>query len=558
MGQNTFVQDRPVRNAGDVPITPAGGISATTVQAAIEELDTEKMAKASNLSDVANAATAFGNIKQSATDAVTGVMLKSTNAKTITGTDTDSAVTPATLSAKLPNGAVSGDILVWNGTTYSAVNLYSLVSGLTWNESTDIYTRTGALAGFPLGVTPGDYWLPIHKLMKRCVVSDAGVIQYYLSPTDSTKKADGSAAVLDGTNGQVMVYVPAFYYRYAYLNNLHSWEISPVPLDGFSLHPAFQNDGVTKSYRLYGAYEGYKDGSNKLCSISGVLPTVSVTRANFRTYAAARGDGWRQEEAYLDAAVHLLYAIEYADFDTQAFIGQGISQYSVWPGGPQALTGNSNAVGNATNKSDAAVPTWAATTAKTLGQMVTPTVANNYTYQCTTQGTTDGSQPTWPTTIGATVTDGTVVWTCVRIGLYMSYRGIENWYGHVWKFVDGINIHNSTANRSRLYLCNNRASFADDTDSGYTLIGLLAETDGYFKTLIQTGVGFYPAGVGGGSATYLADYYYTYFNDNPDIGWRVALRGGHALNGAYAGAFYFTSSDSAASAVSNFGGRLCL
>ena len=42
-GQNTFVNNRPVRNAGDVPVTPAGGISATTVQAAIEELDTEKM-----------------------------------------------------------------------------------------------------------------------------------------------------------------------------------------------------------------------------------------------------------------------------------------------------------------------------------------------------------------------------------------------------------------------------------------------------------------------------------------------------------------------------------
>lgn len=61
--------------------------------------------------------------------------------------------------------------------------------------------------------------------------------------------------------------------------------------------------------------------------------------------------------------------------------------------------------------SAAANTTWAATTAATAGTTaVVPTVANGYIYRCTTSGTTGGSQPTWPTKAGQTVTDGTVVW----------------------------------------------------------------------------------------------------------------------------------------------------
>lgn len=63
---------------------------------------------------------------------------------------------------------------------------------------------------------------------------------------------------------------------------------------------------------------------------------------------------------------------------------------------------------------------WAATTAYTaieegdrkVGDRVKPTTANGFWYACTTAGTSGASEPTWPTTIGNTVTDGTVEWTC--------------------------------------------------------------------------------------------------------------------------------------------------
>lgn len=56
----------------------------------------------------------------------------------------------------------------------------------------------------------------------------------------------------------------------------------------------------------------------------------------------------------------------------------------------------------------------ASSTAYGLGQRVVPYDAlNGYVYEVTTAGTSHSSPPTWPTTIGATVTDGTVTWTNV-------------------------------------------------------------------------------------------------------------------------------------------------
>lgn len=45
------------------------------------------------------------------------------------------------------------------------------------------------------------------------------------------------------------------------------------------------------------------------------------------------------------------------------------------------------------------------------GDTVIPTVPNGHLYRCTTPGTTAGTDPVWPTGSGATVTDGTAVWT---------------------------------------------------------------------------------------------------------------------------------------------------
>jgi hypothetical protein len=61
-----------------------------------------------------------------------------------------------------------------------------------------------------------------------------------------------------------------------------------------------------------------------------------------------------------------------------------------------------------------AIPNWDNSEAVALGVSRRPTTPTGYRYEVTTAGTTHASvEPTWPVIIGSTISDGTVVWTCV-------------------------------------------------------------------------------------------------------------------------------------------------
>jgi hypothetical protein len=388
--------------------------------------------------------------------------------------------------------------------------------GVTWNQTTDAYSRTGDLSGVAVGSSPGNDSLPIQANMKRCVINDSGVVQYYLKSTDSTKKADGSDADLTGADGQVMVEIPKFWYKHSFSDPTHTWEISDAAADGFEVHPAFLSGSDTYDKIYIGAYEAvlydnsasaYIDysatweGANdidstadKLGSVSGKMPVSQFTRARGRAMAARRGTGWTQELYDVRSAVQLLFLIEYASFYSQSMIGAGITNVSDWGDYyPLAKAGNSNAIGNATGN-----------------------------------------------TAGSTAKD-------TEATKYMSYRGIEQWYGHLSKWLDGINTNNR-----RSYVCNVAANLADDTTTNYTDIGVSnVATSGYQATLLNISRGFLPASVGADSATKITDYYYQ------NTGWRVACSGGLASYAGLAGAFSLTLNHNSSPAYSNYGSRLC-
>lgn len=71
-------------------------------------------------------------------------------------------------------------------------------------------------------------------------------------------------------------------------------------------------------------------------------------------------------------------------------------------------------------------------TAYPVGAIVEPAGGNGYLYQCTTAGTT-ATPPRFLTTVGATIADGTAVWTCLgkrhapgEIKLALSKAGLDS------------------------------------------------------------------------------------------------------------------------------------
>jgi hypothetical protein len=319
--------------------------------------------------------------------------------------------------------------------------------------------------------------------MKRCLLNADGGVITYLSATDSNYTDTGVSADLTGGNGNVMVEIPKFYYEYSYAGNTHNWSISLLPLDGYAVHPAFNKGGVEVEHRYIGAYNASTDGS-VLKSVSGEYCDCSMTRATMRTRARAIGTGWGIQDFNLISAIQLLMIVEFGTFNTQSAIGMGRTQLSggSWADGSYyGLNGLSNSIGNATGNVSS----------------------------------------------GGMATD------------YMSYRGIENFFGNVWKWVDGINVQDFVP-----YICNNPTLFADDTFTGsYISAGItMPNSHGWQNTLAQTGTGFFPVSVGAGSSTKITDYYWQ------NSGNRVVRLGGIAEDGSYAGAFYlaahYASSDS--------------
>ena len=183
-----------------------------------------------------------------------------------------------------------------------------------YNDGSGALTWTEADSPMAAHVAAIKAALSVHNKMRRCVVNDTTMqVAYYLSPTDSTKKADGTAANLDGTDGQVMVELPKFWYKTVWVDdNIAEFWVSPKAKSGYSVHPCFNKNGVEVNARYIGAYEAvrksgtsYVDGyayntgslgdkvltgagdaigaSDKIGSVSGKIPVVNSTRAQFRT-----------------------------------------------------------------------------------------------------------------------------------------------------------------------------------------------------------------------------------------------------------------------------------
>ena len=324
-------------------------------------------------------------------------------------------------------------------------------------------------------------------------VTNGGYLWECLAATSTATPAAGAVASdLTGTDGQVVVEVPAFSVRYGFLNGVHTREVrlgcnDGLIAQGFRPHTAFiKTDGTYKSAFYFGAYHTYDDAGTG-SSVSGQTNTRSQTRNTFRTEAAARGAGWHQL-SYLElAAIQTLIVCEFQDYNSQKSIGNGSNSGTTY--------------GVTTGQSDG-----------------------------------DGNHSVNSTGNGNVADD------------YMSYRGIENLYGRAWQFVDGINVYDRV-----VYLTNDQTAFADNTADGYDFYAQVPTGfSSYQKELFPLADVFLPSVVtGGSSTTYLGDAFWS------SSGWRVALVGGSSADGALVGAFYLLLFFGSGDAGTNVGSRLC-
>ena len=407
----------------------------------------------------------------------------------------------------------------------------NLYYGVSWDvtNSSPTLTRTGNLAWHKS--------LPIQSAMKGCILKDDITVNYYLNPNDWTKKAGGENSILDGTDGQVMVEVPVMYYKTFTSGNIREMRISPLPIMGYIKSPAHYigayeaslNRTNSKLSSVVNSSTTYRGGDNtNWDSLSKSLlgkPATSISRTNFRTYARNRGTGWNQQiySAYLE--MYWLFVIEYATFDSQKAVNLSLDVNGYKQGG----LGNGVTTANSTEWSN----------------------FNGYNPFINCGASNSLASGTGEVSVNVPDFGGTGV---TRTFTVNRYRGIELPFGHIWKWVDGVNIFNTGNLTQSLYIIDNPSNLVDATSSNARFAGLISNVDGYQKELLMGSYGdILPTSVGGSSSTYMCDYYYRNSTSNS---WTALCVGGGAIYGVVAGLLCTLAYDSAAAADTLVGGRL--
>jgi hypothetical protein len=381
------------------------------------------------------------------------------------------------------------------------------------NNTSPLLTRIAGTDNMPFHAS-----LPVHSLMKGCLLSDAGIVNYYLKADDWTKKADGSASNLDGTDGQVMVEIPEFYYLIENPSSLvYTHKISLYAINGFtksekfyiSAYEAAIQRSTLKLASVKNLTTDYRGGSNNAAydgqnnTLLG-KPFTGASLSLGRKYARKRGGNhWNVETWKQAMIIYMLYFIEYGTLETQAAFNANLTVNGYKQGG--------------------------------LGAGVTAVNQSNW-------NTYNGANPIIPCGQTDGYANGTIALSYQVPGFdtvsIPRYRGIENPFGHSHKWLDGASIFNETVENgglSKFYVCADPRRFADSTETNYELINNIARASGIIgKAWHEHKAILIPREVSG---TYLQGY-----TDSCRIGtigaWSGIMNGNMASGGVSSGLFY--------------------
>lgn len=379
--------------------------------------------------------------------------------------------------------------------------------------------------------------LPIQSKMRRCLLDRDGGVKEYL---DNELSWGGS--YLDYA---VMTEMPEHWYKLYFNGTKFRMMLSEIPLPGYKHVDKFYIS--TYEARMYRT-------DNLLCSAAGAsklsdpnsinfrggdntaewddtyrsllgCPVTNLTRDQFRQAARKRGSGWEMYTYGAHKTLFWLFAVEYATLNSQKpFNAQkdanGFSQGGLG-NGPTQMTDWTNFNNN------------------------NPLIQCGYTNEFG-----DGSGE--KAYVVKNASDGTHATLMAN-----RYRGIENPFGHIWKYTDGANIQVTTgdAGLSVLWTTDDPSNFSDTSYTGYDKKGNICCTNGYAKKMLLGEDGDIVATeVGGSTSTYWCDYFHTYTSSNR---MQVALVGGNAVNELGVGLANVSVGDISSAAYAYLGSRLC-
>jgi len=419
-------------------------------------------------------------------------------------------------------------------TGYTASDIYGIEVDIQNNIITRLAGAVGKVGGEDFNV------VNVYN-RRRCVLTNDRVVLAYHGETGyvetglTTVEITKNTVVYPiGTKVQVMVEQPIFYYKRIPLKlekiangigfHLRKWRdyVCDTPKYGFKVHPNFVRNGIEYPCIYYYAFEAsiYDKSAvsylladeqvadftvttgDMLSSIASAKPcsglTQDLTRANSRILANNRGTGWQQLDALAISAEQMLSSIEYASFDLQTKIGLGVINKASGTGNESEITGGTSYLGNASGM--------------------------------------------------AVGTNGLVS---------VSYRGRENPWGNIWKWLDGKNIE--AKNIHNVFIAD--ANFADNINTApYKNCNFtLAKVNGYISAIGYSeffDFGFLPSEALGASNRPINDYFYQNVSYN---GFLVGRSGGYWNDSATAGLCFLSAHYASSDRFRSIGsGLLCI
>lgn len=362
----------------------------------------------------------------------------------------------------------------------------------------------------------------------------------------------------DGLNGEVLTRIPEFYWKREIIDGYEYIYISDYAIAGFNKSEEFS----------VGRYDACIDEDGKLHSYSGYSPSTNKNITQHRDAAKLLSDEFCMID-YRYFMLQLLYLVEYANYNSQSQLGNGIVSMRYTASDKAIIAGETtNTIVIATNDYFK------------VGQQIAIGTTVDGVSICKDRTITEIAEYSKDTTEGTAITFdgepvniaiGNIIHACAQkeggcdsLGMKSGclvndsqhaviYRGIENIFGNVFNWIDGLNIQEYQA-----YICRNPEEYISDKfEAPYNKLGYVNcnERDMYIKKL-----GFdeknpdiaLPIEIGGGagSSSGMCDFY------TSSEGNRVALVGGTFGNGAYAGLWFWYCYLSSTTSYLHCGARL--